>query len=54
MSNAIFFGWNRAIPGRERISAEHFEEFVAYLRGLEKSGKIESFDVVFLNAHGGD
>jgi len=27
-SNAIFFGWNRSLPGRERQSAEHFGEFV--------------------------
>jgi hypothetical protein len=53
-SNAIFFGWNRSLPGRERLSAEHFDEFVAYLRNLHKSGSIQSFDVVFLNPHGGD
>lgn len=53
-SNAIFFGWNRSLPGRERISAEHFSEFVSYLGGLHKGGKIQSFDVVFLNPHGGD
>lgn len=53
-SNAIFFGWNRSLPGRERISAEHFNEFVAYLGELNKKGSILSFDVVFLNPHGGD
>ena len=25
--NVIFFGWNRPIPGRERMSAEHFQQF---------------------------
>ena len=30
-SNTIFFGWNRSIPGWERTSAEHFQEFVQYL-----------------------
>jgi len=53
-SNAIFFGWNRSLPGRERISAEHFSEFVAYLGELNKRGDIQSFDVMFLNPHGGD
>ena len=53
-SNAIFFGWNRPIPGRERLSAEHFQEFVQYLGGLQQKGTIQSFDVVFLDAHGGD
>lgn len=53
-SNVLFFGWNCAIPGREKISGEHFEEFVAYLGGLQKQGMIESFDTVFLDRHGGD
>jgi hypothetical protein len=52
--NAIFFAWNRSIPGRERLSAEHFQDFSKYLGGLKQSGTIESFDTVFLNAHGGD
>src|SRR5512143_3439649 len=53
-SNAIFFGWNRPIPGRERLSAKHFQEFVQYLGRLRENNTIQSFDVVFLNAHGGD
>jgi len=53
-SNAIFFGWNRSIPGRERLSAQHFDEFVQYLGGLQRNETIQSFDVVFLNPHGGD
>jgi hypothetical protein len=53
-SNVILFGWNRSIPGRESISAEHFQEFVQYLDGLKKSSSIQGYDVVFLNAHGGD
>jgi hypothetical protein len=53
-SNVILFGWNRSIPGRERESAKHFDEFVKYLGGLQQSGTIQSFDTVFLDAHGGD
>ena len=53
-SNVILFGWNRSIPGRERMSAEHFQEFVQYLDGLKKSSAIQGYDVIFLNAHGGD
>ena len=52
--NVLFFGWNRSIPGREEISAKHFQEFVQYLGGLQKKGTIQSFDPVFLNQHGGD
>jgi len=53
-SNAIFFGWNRAIPGREQISGAHFQEFVEYCQGLQKEGTIQSFEAVILDSHGGD
>jgi hypothetical protein len=53
-SNALLFGWNRPVPGREKISAEHFGEFVQYLGSLQQKGTIQSFDVVFLDPHGGD
>lgn len=53
-SNAIFFAWNRSLAGREAISSEHFDEFVAYLGSLQKSGSLQSFEAVFLNPHGGD
>jgi hypothetical protein len=52
--NVVFFGWNRPIAGRERMSAEHFQEFVQYLGGLQQRGTIQSFDTVFLDPHGGD
>jgi DNA-binding LytR/AlgR family response regulator len=50
----ILFGWNRSVPGHERLSAEHFSEFVQYLGGLQQAGAIQSFDAVFLDIHGGD
>ena len=53
-SSVILFGWNRSIPGREKVSAAHFEEFVKYLGGLQQKGAIGAFDIVFLDAHGGD
>ena len=53
-SNAVFFAWNRSIPGREALSAEHFQDFVGYLGDLEKDGTIASWEVVFLDPHGGD
>jgi hypothetical protein len=53
-TSVIVFGWNRSIPGREKVSAEHFDEFVKYLGELQKKGAIHAFDVVFLDAHGGD
>lgn len=53
-SNALLFGWNRPIPGREKMSAEHFGDFVQYLARLQQKGTIKSFDTVLLNPHGGD
>lgn len=53
-SNVIFIGWDRTIPGRERIGAEHFAEFMQYLGGLQQKGTIQSFEGVLLDPHGGD
>ena len=53
-SSVLLFGWNRSIPGREKVSAGHFDEFVKYLSGLQRNAAIQGFDVVFLDAHGGD
>ena len=53
-SNVLFFGWNRAIPGRERMSAEHFQAFGEYLATQQRNGVIQSFDAVFLDPHGGE
>ena len=53
-SNVVFFGWDRSIPGREQLSAEHFQEFVQYLGGLQQAGTIQSFEPVLLDSHGGD
>lgn len=53
-SNAILFGWNRALPGREGMAAELFAHAVNYYTQLKTSGQIESWEPVFLNRHGGD
>jgi len=53
-SSVILFGWNRSIPGREKVSAGHFDEFVKYLGGQQQNGAIQAFDIMFLDAHGGD
>jgi hypothetical protein len=47
-------GWDRSVPGREALSAAHFQEFLGYLGGLQQAGKIESFEPVLLSPHGGD
>jgi hypothetical protein len=53
-NNVILMGWNRPLPGREPISGQHFQDLVEFLGGLQQNGKIESFEPVFLNPHGGD
>jgi hypothetical protein len=53
-ANAVFFAWNRPIPGREKISSAHFQDFVKFLTESQGRGAITSFDVMFLNNHGGD
>ena len=53
-SNVMLFGWKRPIPGREKLSAPHFDEFVGYLGGLQQKGAIQGFEIVLLDAHGGD
>jgi hypothetical protein len=50
--NTIMFAWRRSVPGREHISASHFEEFVDYLSGLQTKGLIESFDAILLDPNG--
>ena len=53
-TNTVFFGWNRAIPGREGMAAELFAHCMNYYAQLKASGQIESFEPVFLQRHGGD
>ena len=52
--NVIFFGWKQSVVGREQLSVTHFPEFLQYLGELQGQGAIDSFEPVFLTAHGGD
>lgn len=52
-TNVIMFGWNRSLPGREMVSAQHFQEFQEYLGTQVRSGLIEAVDTVILEPHGG-
>jgi hypothetical protein len=42
------------IPGREEAAREVLGEAVQYLHRLKQVGKIDSFDAVALEPHGGD
>ncbi len=52
--NTLMIGWNRANPGREKQTLEHFQEFLGYLGKNQQAGNISSFTPVLLEAHGGD
>lgn len=53
-TNAVFMGWDKPVAGRERVAVAHFQEVVQYFTGLQQADTIQSFEAVFLNAHGGD
>jgi len=53
-SNAIMFGWNRAVAGREGMASELFAHAVGYFEKLKASGSLDSYEPVFLTNHGGD
>ena len=52
--NALVIGWNRAVPGREKQTLEHFQEFVGYLTKQQQAGNLQSFTPVVMEPHGGD
>ena len=51
--NLILFAWNRSLPGREQLSAQHFQDFGKYLAGQQAAGVIASFEPVFLEPNAG-
>lgn len=53
-TSVILFGWTRSVPGREKLSAAHFDDFSTYLASCQKDGRISGFEVVLLDPHGGD
>lgn len=52
-ANLILFGWNRSVPGREQLSAQHFQEFMGYLQAQKSQGTIDAFEPVLIEPHGG-
>jgi hypothetical protein len=56
MANAgLFMGWGSAVTGREAKSLEMFQnEVLPFFQGQQDNGNIESYEVVFLEPHGGD
>jgi hypothetical protein len=50
----LFLGWGAVVTGREAKSLEVFGESVEWYGKLQADGRIESFEVVLLDPHGGD
>jgi hypothetical protein len=51
--NTLLFSWDRPIPGREPLSAQHFKDFIEYLQGEQRSGRIQSFFPMLIEPYGG-
>ena len=51
---ALFLGWSRSVPGREPQAMKLFQKAMEFYGGLQANGRIESFEPVILDAHGGD
>jgi hypothetical protein len=50
----LFIGWGAPVRGREAKGLEVFNEGIEYWGRLQQDGRIESFEVVILEPHGGD
>src|SRR5262245_20530736 len=55
MANGVLFiGWDRGRPGKEGEALEAFAAAMAFFGQAAASGRIESFEPVLLDIHGGD
>jgi hypothetical protein len=52
--HALFIGFGFPVRGRERQSADVFQEAMSLWGDLQSRGELESFEVFFLAPHGGD
>jgi hypothetical protein len=51
---ALFVGWGALISGREKTAQNVLNEAMQYCMRLQEAGKIDSFEAVALEPHGGD
>ena len=52
--SGLFIGWGQVVRGREGPAVDSFNDTVGYLGQLQGEGRIEDFEIVFLEPHGGD
>jgi hypothetical protein len=50
----LFIGWGDVVRGREDRALEVFNETVEFYGQLQSDGRIEDFEVVLLEPHGGE
>ena len=49
----LFIGWGAPVRGREERGLDVFNEAVGFYGRCQQEGRIESFDVILLEPHGG-
>jgi hypothetical protein len=52
--SGLFIGWGQVVRGREGPAVDSFNDTVNFLGQLRANGRIEDFEIVFLEPHGGD
>jgi hypothetical protein len=50
----LFIGWGQVVRGREGSAVDGFNDTVEYLGQRQSAGQLESFEICFLDPHGGD
>ncbi|HEX8567351.1 MAG TPA: hypothetical protein VF648_17050 [Pyrinomonadaceae bacterium] len=51
---ALFIGWGALIPGREKAAKSVLNDAMQFCIRLQQEGKIDNFEAVALEPHGGD
>ncbi len=49
----LFIGWGKVVHGREERALTVFNESIGFYGRCQQEGRIESFDVILLDPHGG-
>jgi hypothetical protein len=50
----LFIGWGAPVRGREKRALEVFGDDQAFWARMQQDGRIESYETVILEPHGGD
>jgi hypothetical protein len=52
--SVLFVGFDSPVRGREERAVESFNDVVGMFGQMQQEGRVEGFDTVFLDPHGGD